>query len=152
MTHMIRVNSPASFQTTNNMMVPCRICSSVVERSHCVSLFSPENIKSNLASRMSGLLEVPISKGDDLPDCVCRACKGKFITVETKLESLRALAKSSYKAQTYPEQQPSSRKRTKDTSGTDASPCTTKSRPAAKRGVGRTLFPEENCKRNYCKL
>ena len=37
----------------------CRICSSLVERLHCVSLFSPEMTKCNLAFRMSRLLEVP---------------------------------------------------------------------------------------------
>ena len=50
----------------------CRICSSVVKRSHCVSLFSPEMTKCNLAFRMSRLLEVPkISQEDPLPHYAC---------------------------------------------------------------------------------
>ena len=70
----------------------CRICSSVVERSHCVSLFSPEMTKCNLAFRMSRLLEVPkISQEDPLPHYACRSCKVKFISMESKLESLRTL-------------------------------------------------------------
>ena len=133
----------------------CRICSSVVERSHCVSLFSPEMTKFNLAFRMSRLLEVPkISQEDPLPHYACRSCKVKFISMESKLESLRTLAKSSYQslASSCPEQQPSTnKKRTKDTSGDDVpvSPSTAKARPASKRGVGRsrTLFPSESCKR-----
>ena len=133
----------------------CRICSSVVERSHCVSLFSPEMTKCNLAFRMSRLLEVlKISQEDPLPHYACHSCKVKFISMESKLESLRTLAKSSYQslASSYPEQQPSTnKKRTKDTSGDDVpvSPSTAKARPASKRGVGRsrTLFPSESCKR-----
>ena len=58
----------------------CRICSSVVERLHCVSLFSPEMTKCNRAFRMSRLLEVPkISQEDPLPHYACRSCKVKFI-------------------------------------------------------------------------
>ena len=119
----------------------CRICSSVVEHSHCVSLFSPEMTKCNLAFRMSRLLEVPkISQ------------EVKFISMESKLESLRTLAKSRYQslASSCPEQQPSTnKKRTKDTSGDDVSPSTAKARPASKHGVGRsrTPFPSESCKR-----
>ena len=137
----------------------CRICSSVVECLHCVSLFSPEMTKYNLAFRMSRLLEVPkISQEDPLPHYACHSCKvkfismQKFISMESKLESLRTLAKSSYQslASSYPEQQPSTnKKRTKDTSGDDVSPSTANARPASKRGVGRskTLFPSESCKR-----
>ena len=121
----------------------CQICSSVVERLHCVSLFSPEMTKCNLASRMSRLLEVPISQEDPLLHYACRSCKGKFISMESKLESLRTLAKSSYQslASSCPEQQPSTnKKRTKDTSGDDVhvSPSMAKARLASKRGVGRS--------------
>ena len=77
--------------------------------------------------------------------------------MENKLDSMRTLAKSSYQAskssyQAYypPVEQPSSTctKRTKDTSGDNASPSTVKARPASKRGVGRskTLFPHDSCK------
>ena len=131
----------------------CQICSSVVERSHCVSLFSPEMTKYNLAFRMSRLLEVPkISQEDPLPHYACSSCKVKFISMESKLERLRTLAKSSYQslASSCPEQQPSTNKKcTKDTSGDDVSPSTAKARPASKRGVGRSkiLFPSESCKR-----
>ena len=133
-------------------MATCRVCSSVVGRTHCVTFFSPEMTKCNLASRMSKLLEVPICQEDTLSKFVCRSCKTKFISVESKLESLRTLAKSSYQVQSGPEQQ-SSRKRTKDTSGDNASPSTVKARPASKRGIGRakTLFPAEICKKNHLK-
>ena len=83
---------------------------------------------------------------------VAHACKVKFISMESKLESLRTLTKSSYQslASSCPEQQPSTnKKRIKDTSGDDVSPSMAKARPASKRGVGRyrTLFPSESCKR-----
>ena len=105
----------------------CRICSSAVERSYCVSLFSSEMTQCNLASRMSKL--IPISHEDPVLHYACRSCKGKFISMETKLESLHTLAKSSYKALASfcLEQQPSTNKKhTKDTSGNDASPSTVK--------------------------
>ena len=127
----------------------CWICSSVVEHLHCVSLFSPEMTKCNLAFRMSRLLEVPkIYQEDPLPHYACRSCKVKFVSMESKLESLRTLAKSSYQslASSCPEQQPSTNKKCiKDTSGDDVSPSTAKARPASKRGFGRfrTLFPSE---------
>ena len=117
----------------------CRICSSVVERSHCVSLFSQEMTKCNLASRMSRLLEVPISQEDPLAHCACRSCKGKFISMESKLESLWTLANSNFQslASSCPEQE------------TWYWRITAKTRPASKRGVGRsrTFFPSESCKR-----
>ena len=129
-------------------MAKCRLCSSVVERSHCIALYSADSVKCNLASRMTKLLEVPISQEDKLSNLVCRSCKGRFLTVESKLDSLRTIAKSSYQVYYPPVEQPSSRKRAKDTSGDSASPNTMKARPASKRGVGRskTLFPHDICK------
>ena len=131
-------------------MAKCRICSAVVERSHCISLFSADSVKCNLAIRMTKLLEIPISQEDKLSNFVCRSCKARFLTVENKLDSMRTLAKSSYQAYYPPVEQPSSTctKRTKDTSGDNASPSTVKARPASKRGVGRskTLFPRDSCK------
>ena len=59
-------------------MAKCRICSSVIGRSHCISLFSEDNAKdTNLASRMAKLLEVPISQEDNLSNFVNHA-KGVF--------------------------------------------------------------------------
>ena len=107
-------------------------------------------MKCNLAVRMTKLLEIPISQEDKLSNFVCRSCKARFLTVENKLDSMRTLAKSSYQAYYPPVKQPSSTriKRTKDTSGDNASPSTVKARPASKRGVGRskTLFPCDSCK------
>ena len=132
-------------------MAKCRICSSVVGHSHCIALFSGDSVKCNLVSRMTKLLEVPISQEDKLSNYVCRSRKGRFLTLENKVESMHTLAKSSYQAYYPPDQQPStesSRKRTKDTSGDGASPSTMNACPASKRGVGRskTLFPRDSRK------
>ena len=127
-------------------MAKCRICSSVVGRFHCTALFSEDSVKCNLVSRMTKLLEVPIYQGDKLSNYICRSCKGRFITLENKVDSMQSLAKSSYQAYYPPDQQHSpeiSRKRTKNTGGDGVSPSTLKARPALKLGVGRskTLFP-----------
>ena len=57
----------------------CRICSSVVGRSHCISPFSQEMTKCDQASRMSKILEVPISQEDNLSHYVWRSCKGDLL-------------------------------------------------------------------------
>ena len=47
---------------------------------------------------MCDLLQILIEESDGLPSMVCRKCLGKFNTIESKLDSLRSLAQSSYEA------------------------------------------------------
>ena len=90
---------------------------------------------------------------------------GKFTTVESKLESFRSMAKAGYEKGRQESQVPifsfcgsnpplgstAARKRTKDTSGLEASPHTAQARPLAKRFTvgtpgGRLTFPRrQNC-------
>ena len=67
-------------------------CSLVIGRSHCIALFSEDSVKCNLASRMTKLLEVPISQEDKLSYLVSQSCKVKFLTVENKLDSMHTHA------------------------------------------------------------
>ena len=111
-------------------------------------------------------MQLPVSDSDGLSSYLCRGCMSKFNTVESKLESFRSLAKAGYEKGRQESQgptasfcginpplaSPAARKRTKDTSGLEASPHTAQARPLANRftvGVpGRRLaFPRrENCK------
>ena len=92
---------------------------------------------------LSKVLDLPVSSSDGLSPYLCRSCMNKFYTVQSKLESLRTLAKVGYEksgqfrsvvpaCSSVSTVQPS-KKRTKDTSGVDASPHTLKARPLAKR-------------------
>ena len=121
--------------------IVCRICCSTVQRTHCTNFFSADSRKCDLAVRMSKLLLVSITEDDGISQFVCRGCKGKFTTIENKISSMQATAKSSYMKL---QQNIAPRKRPKNTSGTDeeVSPHTARSRPSAKRTTGnRRLFP-----------
>ena len=127
--------------TTIRMQKVCRLCCNVVTSTHCLALFSKESLQKNLPGRLSKLLELPVSSSDGLSAYLCRSCVNKFHTAESKLDSLRTLARAGYEkgghnrsvlpSSSVTEQ--AAKKRTKDTSGVDASPHTVQARPLAKR-------------------
>ena len=108
-------------------------------------IFSSESLKADFPARLSRLLDLPVCKSDGLSEYVCRPCTRKV----DALTAFRLLAKESYQCQGSKEQvpcripsspvsstgrrAPTPRKRTKDTSGTEASPHTVQSRPLTKR-------------------
>ena len=134
----------------------CRVCSTSTSTEseatttrRCRQLFGNMGIKDQLPGRLSVALDLPVSPSDGLSNLVCISCINK---VES-LEAFRLLARQSYHKQLSKENlppllgggtvvspvRPPSKKRTKDTSGTGASPFTVSSRPSAKRstmGVG----------------
>ena len=85
-------------------------------------------------------LDLPVSDSDGLSKIVCLSCIKKIESIEV----FRLLARRSYQKQVSKEQLPSSpvrsapKKRTKDTSGSDASPFTVSSRPTAHPVISRT--------------
>ena len=119
----------------------CRLCCNAVTSTHCLALFSKEALQKNVPGRLSKLLDLPVSSSDGLSPYLCRSCANKFHTVESKLESFRSLAKTGYEKggqnrSVFPSSSVSvqaPKKRTKDTSGEDASPHTVQARPLAKR-------------------
>ena len=125
----------------------CRLCASEVERSRFIDVFGIEGRKQNLSSRLSKLLVVPVDQDDGLSPFVCRNCKLKFSTLETKLETFRAQARSCFDVSRV-KVDDGQRKRTKDTSGDGISPFTSRSRPPAKRftATTRCLFPQDESK------
>ena len=52
---------------TRTMSKSCRICDSVLSRTHYVALFSRESLASDLANRLSKVADVPVASEDGLP-------------------------------------------------------------------------------------
>ena len=110
----------------------CRLCYTETDYKHCTGLFT--GIKNRaMTSRMCDLLQILIEENDGLPSMVCRKCLGKFNTIESKLDSLRSLAQSSYEAYLKANSSVCTRKRPKVTSGIGVSPSTSRVQPLPKR-------------------
>ena len=119
--------------------VLCRLCCSTgaIQNRRYKHLFSSKALKEDIPGRLSLALDLPVSDSDGLSKIVCLSCIKKIESIEV----FRLLARRSYQKQVSKEQLPSSpvrsapKKRTKDTSGSDASPFTVSSRPSAKRST-----------------
>ena len=114
------------------------ICSTSYKNRRYKHLFSSKALKEDIPGRLSLALDLPVSDSDGLSKIVCLSCIKNIKSIEV----FRLLARRSYQKQVSKEQLPSSpvrsapKKRTKDTSGSDASPFTVSSRPSAKSTVG----------------
>ena len=73
----------------------CRVCYTEKEYKHRTGLFTESKLDRALSHKISELPLVSIEEGDGLPT---KICLGKVLTIESKLETLKALAQSSYKA------------------------------------------------------
>ena len=127
----------------------CRICGSVVPPTHCVALFSTKSLNSGLAERLSKVADVPVAPDDGLTKFICGICNRKFLSAESFIrtakasyEKNKASPSGSGTGDTMGSQGQITRKRTKDTSGPEASPHTSQCRPVAKR-----LTPERTGRR-----
>ena len=96
-----------------------------------------ESVQRCLPDRLGKLLELPVSECDGLSSYICRACTNKFQSLESKLKAFRSMAKCGFEQgrnkASICSPMVSGRKRTKDTSGLEASPHTVHARPLAKR-------------------
>ena len=72
----------------------CRVCYKESENKYYTGLFTDSNNRA-LTCRISELLQISIEEDDGLPTVICRICLGKFNTIESKIDNLRALAHSS---------------------------------------------------------
>ena len=116
----------------------CRLCARKAERPHYTAIFSKESLQVGLPGRLSSMLGIPVVQNDSCPQRICRACMRKFTSVETHIKQLQQTAQTTYHKFI---DGPSSRKRTKDTSGTvGVSPHTQRARPPAKRAAPSRLF------------
>lgn len=118
----------------------CRICCCSLSATHSVSLFSSHSIKLRVAERLSRILSIPVIQDHSISNYICRSCNKKFLMAEAFVE----LARTSYSKTGVPPcldvQTSACRKRTKETSGHEASPHTMQARPTAKHHTaGRRL-------------
>ena len=74
------------------MSKSCRICDSVLSRTHYVALFSRESLASDLANRLSKVADVPVASEDGLSRFICISCKKKLMSGEY----FRTTAKATY--------------------------------------------------------
>ena len=104
-------------------MESCRVCYCSVSTTHRVNLFS-------VAERLSKIITVPVVHDTSMSDYMYRSCNGKFLMAE-------ALAKTTYTETRVPSDLELSnvqmtRKRSKETSGNEASPYTLQARSQLK--------------------
>ena len=74
---------------TNLAMVTCL---SAVETKHCTTLFVETGLSCGWPSRIRDLLHIEVAKDDNH---ICKSCRNKLVTIERKLQYLRALAQES---------------------------------------------------------
>ncbi len=120
-----------------------RLCNSTVASIHSISLFSVDSQNKNLPVRLSTLLQLPVSPDDDPSHC-CRPCMRSFLATEKFFATVKLAYES--RRVVHPNKSPvglirsrlnSSRKRVKNTSGPEVSPCTFQSQPSPKRSNSR---------------
>jgi hypothetical protein len=75
--------------------VVCRFCSKV-EKTHCVTLFSPQRLMNDSNSVLEAVFEVKVSQSDERPRYACRKCDSSATRLHSQLCKLREMAKTSY--------------------------------------------------------
>ena len=125
----------------------CRLCRALVSTKRLWSLFSSAGVSSRLASRISSLLGVSVSRKDGLPAQICTHCNNRLVKLEKALGDLatfKEMAQCSVAAFTG-RRQPV--KRTKETgSDVGVSPDTLRERPRSKQVRRRLPF---ECKKKF---
>ncbi|KAL5517815.1 hypothetical protein EMCRGX_G003436 [Ephydatia muelleri] len=108
------------------------------ERLHRPSILTADS--ACLAERLSKVADVPVAPDDGLTKFICGICNRKLLSAESFIRTAKAsYAKNkaspsgSGTSDTMGSQAQITRKRTKDTSGPEASPHTSQCRPVAKR-------------------
>ena len=122
----------------------CRFCYEAVTSNHAINLFSQKSNLVNLSSRLSELLQLPVSLSDGLSPYTCRLCRDRLLNLKRKLANTRDTIRGIYEHASRESQSQLSKKRTKETSGNfGVSPSTAKNQPPRKKiAACRTLFPQ----------
>ena len=116
-------------------IVLCRLCWGNASSKKVANLFSRKSLDQGWASRITALLDVPVSREDSLPPYVCSKCLTRLQALERAAIDLAAFKRS---AKSCIEQSHRTLKRTKETSGeVGVSPNTRRNRPHSK--VARRL-------------
>ncbi len=121
----------------------CRLCRRLVPSKNAINIFSPSGIQQQWSSRISNMLDTPISQGDGLSPCVCEVCKRRLVSLEKSVVDLKDFRELVRNSRSALERLRGPLKRSKETSGSVVSPDTSRARPRSKR---RLQF---NCKDYY---
>ena len=108
----------------------CRLCWEQVAENRVTHLFTRKSVERGWATRITALLEVPISQQDNLPPYVCNKCISRVSALEKATVDLAAFKRS---VRTVMQEAHQSLKRTKETTGSvGVSPDTLRCRPRSK--------------------
>ena len=94
----------------------CRFCYKAVTSNRAINLFSPKSNLVNLSSRLSELLQLPVSLSDGLSPYTCQLCRDRLLNLERKLADTRVTMRGIYEHANRESQSQLSKKRTKETS------------------------------------
>ena len=118
----------------------CRLCSETVKANRCYHLFGRNNSKYDWPSRITALLDIPVSDKDGFSLYVCHMCTRRIQYLENAsadLKAFRDLAHSSLRHM----QSRGPMKRTRVTAGeVGVSPDTAKVRPSSKLARKKLSF------------
>lgn len=116
----------------------CRLCQTMVPSAHAVCLFSIKADKARLRSRISDLLDIPVTEKDGLPEHICEKCRRKLERLEKAAEDLVDFWHQAKSACTVLFGQGRQLKRRKETSSMlGVSPDTARNRPPSKKPLPR---------------
>ena len=111
-------------------VLSCRLCWASVVDKNMTNLFTKKSLERGWASRITALLDVPVSQDDHMPPHVCSKCMTKVVALEKALTELAELKRSALSGM---QQVQRSLKRTKETTGeVGVSPDTQRARPRSK--------------------
>ena len=113
----------------------CRLCWENVQDKKMTNLFTNKSMQRGWASRITALLDIPLSQNDHLPQHVYSRCMTRFVSLEKSSIDLSAFKRAAMSGFEHAQM---SLKRTKETaSQMGASPDTIRERPRSK--VARRL-------------
>ena len=95
-------------------VLSCRLCWASVVDKNMTNLFTKKSLERGWASRITALLDVPVSQDDHMPPHVCSKCMTKVVALEKALTELAELKRSALSGM---QQVQRSLKRTKETTG-----------------------------------
>ena len=114
----------------------CRLCWENVQDKKMTNLFTNKSMQRGWASRITALLDIPLSLNDHLPQHVCSRCMTRFVSLEKSSIDLAAFKRAAMSGIEHA--QMSLIKATKETaSQMGASPDTIREHPRSK--VARRL-------------
>ena len=72
----------------------CRLCWENVQDKKMTNLFTNKSMQRGWASRITALLDIPLSQNDHLPHHVCTRCMTRFVSLEKSSIDLAAFKRA----------------------------------------------------------